>query len=184
MGLWFEGSCRSVVPLGSRQMCALFISLGMSAVSQMCSMSFVVICSVICPPWRISSIVIPSGPGAFLFGMSLIVCLILALSGVMPDVRDAASCGGWSSWYIPFQNCMKDLVSCPLSSIYFCPRRSMHRLIFLDNSHIFSRVAMIYSTRRWSRWIPLNSYFFPLVFSVLVVALLLRYGCLLEVSIV
>jgi len=77
-------------------MCALFSSLGISAVYQMCSMRFVVICSVICPPYRINSAVIPSGPGAFLFGMSLISCRMLALLGAMPDVGDAVSCGGCS----------------------------------------------------------------------------------------
>ena len=71
IGLWFEGSCRSDVPFGSRQMCAMLRSCGISAVDQMCSMSFIVICSAACPPCRISSAVIPSGPGAFLFGIPL-----------------------------------------------------------------------------------------------------------------
>ena len=86
MGLWFDGSSSPCRPLGSRQIWAWFIAVGIWVVFHICSRRRIDISSAGWPPCYIISAVIPSGPGAFPLGICFINYLILSLVGGLPSV--------------------------------------------------------------------------------------------------
>ena len=96
-------------------MCASFIAAGTSAYIHIALIMRVVMVIVGFPPCLRSSAVIPSGPGAFLFGSELRVSMISGLDGGGPVVFLFSSLGGSAHWYKPFQK-PTNSATCPLVS--------------------------------------------------------------------
>lgn len=158
MGLWFCGSSRLSFPLGMRHILAWLSFGGMIVVFQISCISLIVISYAGCPPFWMSSAVMPSGPGALFFGIFWIVFRILARSSEhWVDALLIFGCSGL--WYIPCQKWMNCLTCGPSSSYSFCYLFLIVLLMFFVRSHISVGVDRICSILPYSLEILKKSLF-------------------------